>query len=255
MAAQLKINRETVRICIKNKLHLFPYRRQKVHYLNNDIRKKRVERCKRLKHRLAGENLANVLWSDEKIFTIEEATNRQNDRILARDLLSIPEHLRFVDRNHFPLSVMIWVGITQNFKTEMVFVPKGMKINSTTYRQLILETEVKKMSENHKIIYQQDGAPAHTSNVTQKWCRDHLDDFLDKTEWPPSSPYLNPLDFCVWGYLEAKVCTKSHTSLESLKASILKEWTNFPQQVLRAAVTSVPSHLSKIINAKGGHIE
>jgi hypothetical protein len=48
-------------------------------------------------------------------------------------------------------------------------------------------------------LFQQDEAPAHTSNVSQEWCRTNLHDFMHKLEWPPSSPDLNPMDFSIWG--------------------------------------------------------
>ena len=39
-----------------------------------------------------------VVFSDEKLFTIEEATNIQNDRILAKTSSSIPKQHLFVSR-------------------------------------------------------------------------------------------------------------------------------------------------------------
>ncbi|CAF1551973.1 unnamed protein product, partial [Adineta ricciae] len=47
-------------------------------------------------------------------------------------------------------------------------------------------------------IYQQDGATAHTHNLTQKWCKDNFPSFLDKEYWPPNSPDLNSLDYSIW---------------------------------------------------------
>ena len=46
-------------------------------------------------------------------------------------------------------------------------------------------------------IFQQDGAPIHTSNRMQQWCCENLgkDGFSPKEMWLPCSPDLNPMDF------------------------------------------------------------
>ena len=47
--------------------------------------------------------------------------------------------------------------------------------------------------------FQQDSALAHTSCQAQEWVEQHTLDFVNKDEWPPNSPDLNPLDYYVWG--------------------------------------------------------
>ncbi len=43
-------------------------------------------------------------------------------------------------------------------------------------------------------VFQQDGAPAHSAKIVQKWLGENLE-FWTKNMWPPSSPDANPLDF------------------------------------------------------------
>ena len=45
--------------------------------------------------------------------------------------------------------------------------------------------------------FQQDGAPAHTADLVQQFCKTEFFNFWDKSMWPPSSPDLNPMDFSV----------------------------------------------------------
>lgn len=200
-----------------------------------------------------------ILWTDEKIFTIEQSFNRQNDRVLAQSVSDIPPEHRYVDRTQRPASVMVWAGISSNSRTNLVFIPEGVRVTAESYRQLILETEVLDMHRhafrNRAWTFQQDGAPAHTARVTQDWLRQHDVQFITKDEWPPYSPDLNPMDFCVWGILEARVCARPHRSLDSLKQALQQEWQQIPQDTLRDATRSVTSRLKAVIRNGGGRFE
>jgi len=46
----------------------------------------------------------------------------------------------------------------------------------------------------NNFIFQQDGASAHTSHSTQDWISQNTPEFIQKDEWPPNSPDLNPLE-------------------------------------------------------------
>ena len=43
-------------------------------------------------------------------------------------------------------------------------------------------------------IFQQDGAPAHTSKLSQEWCRLNLPAYWAKEVWPGNSPDLSPIE-------------------------------------------------------------
>ena len=69
---------------------------------------------------------------------------------------------------------MVWAGVLAIRRTPLVFVPPGVKINLISYQELILEPVVKDLSEmfsGESFLFQQDCAPAHTSNSTQSWLR------------------------------------------------------------------------------------
>ena len=251
MAVELKVSRGSLQNLVRNDIGLRSFKRKKVHFLSKQIREKRKSRSKILLNRLANQGLERVVFSDEKLFTIEEATNVQNDRILAKTYSSIPEQHHFVSRAQKPSSVMVWAGISAVGRTPLIFVPSGVKINAATYKELILEPVVKDLSQimfkNESFLFQQDGAPAHTANITQSWLRTEIPDFISKVEWPPSSPDLNLMDFSLWSILETKACAKSHKSVDSLKKSLLKERSRIPQETMRAAVNAVPERLRAVI--------
>ena len=259
MAREFSVNHETMRKLVVEDLELKSFKIKKVHHLNQSIRTKRLVRSEALLQRFAPGVKDQILLSDEKIFTIEEAWNRQNDRILATSSTAVPENLKYIDRVQKPLSVMVWGGVSANARTNLIFVPQGVKINSATYQKLILEPEIsvagQNLFRNNTWIFQQDSAPAHASKSTQDWLREKKIEFISKDEWPPSSPDLNPLDYRVWANLEARACAKPHKSLDSLKLSLQREWQKIPQDELRNAVGKFRTRLQAVISQKGGYIE
>jgi transposase len=52
--------------------------------------------------------------------------------------------------------------------------------------------------ERPKVMFQQDGAPSHTSKLTKQWLVDHG---ISVFPHPPSSPDLNPIE-PVWHELK-----------------------------------------------------
>ena len=236
MAKDLGVNRESSRKVAREDLGLKSLKRKTGHHLTPTLRQKRVERCKGILRRLASDDVNKILFSDEKLLTVEEATNRQNDRILATTSKDIPEELKYIDRVQKPRSIMVWGRSDREFKNKSHFYSKRSKINSETYRNLILETEIKnagpRLFKNEDWIFQQDSSPAHASNATQSWLKEQNIDFLSKTEWPPSSPDLNPLDYSVWANSERRACYKPHKSLDSLLKALKREWDNITQEEL-----------------------
>ena len=55
--------------------------------------------------------------------------------------------------------------------------------------------------------------------------------------WPPNSPDLNPVDYCVWSALEQNVYRgrRIENTIE-LKEATLQEWEALPQAVINNAI-------------------
>ena len=169
MARDFSVSHESVRKIVRNYSSFL--KRHTVHHLTPALRQKRFQRSRKLLARLAVGAENNILFSDEKIFTVEESHNSQNDRILAPSSKSISDEEKFVDRVQKPKYLMVWAGVSANCQTNLIFVPQGVKIDSKTYKELILESEIKhagtKLFKNEDWIFQQDSAPAHASKATQ----------------------------------------------------------------------------------------
>ena len=87
---------------------------------------------------------------------------------------------------------MVWAVISAIGRTPLIFVPAGVKINTQTHRELILEPVIKDLSRTmfsgKPFVFLQDGTPAHTANATQAWLLSNNPDFIRKEQWPPYSP-------------------------------------------------------------------
>ena len=159
-AKELKVSRRSIGRVVKNNLKMRSFKRKRVHHLTTLVKAKRTSRSKGLLKRHAIHGLESFLFSDEKLFTIEEATNPQNDRIISSSVSSIPEELRYVNHIQKPLSVMVWAGISSIGRTPLIFVPVGVKIDTQTNRELILEPVIQDLSKTmfsgKPFVFQQD---------------------------------------------------------------------------------------------------
>ena len=153
---------------------------------------------------------------------------------------------------------MVWGAISKRGKLPLVFIEKGVKINETFYKTEVLEKNLlpnfKRMYKDDYYVLQQDGAPSHTANIVQTWCRDNLADFVGKDDWPLSSPDLNPLDFFVWSYMLARLTDYKIQNLMHFKRVIIKIWDEIPMDYVRAACDGFEKRLKLVKEQRGGII-
>ena len=170
MASQLKVKRSTLQRVVKFDLGLRPYKLRKLQGLTQDQRDKRHQRSKVLLKRFARKKLDNIVFSDEKLFSVSEYHNSQNVRIYAASLEDIPEDMRTVERFQGEQKVMVWAAVSKKGKFPLVFVEPGTKINAAFYKMHVLEKVVRPQSQlifNQDIwTFQQDSAPSHKAKTT-----------------------------------------------------------------------------------------
>ena len=211
MAKELNISKSTMNRILKNDLKLTSYKKQYKQVLSAASKMKRLNRCKILLNKIKNSAGEVIIWSDEKIFTVQQILNKQNDRIYSSDIRLEPDKRKFNFRRQKPASLMVWAAVASDgTKSPLVFIDQGVKVNSVIYIQLLEKYVlpwVKKCFGNN-YIFTQDGAPPHTSNISQNWCKKNFFEFWNKFLWPPSSPDINPMDFSIWSILESKVSNK-----------------------------------------------
>ena len=109
---------------------------------------------------------------------------------------------------------MVWAGVTcDGQKTPLIFIEDGVKVNSMVYLDLLQSRVAPWFTNafgNKDYVFQQDGAPAHTSNIVQIWAKENFKGFWAKEIWPPSSPDLNTMDYSVWAILETGLPHQPH---------------------------------------------
>lgn len=256
MAKKLGIGATSVRRILKNKLNRKPFKLRHVQSLTDVSKRNRLIRCRALKKGLKNGRYQSILFTDEKIFTIEQTINKQNDRVWLQEP-SAKHQNKY--RKQGAQSVMAWAGISATGRTPLVFIEQGVKVNKTVYLEKVLKGVVQPWAKGHfkkkRWTFQQDSAPSHKAKVVQEWCTENFPEFINVSQWPASSPDLNPTDYFLWGVLEFRVCGKPQKNLASLKQQLKKEWEKIPQQMISDACDDFVKRLQSCIQAKGGHFE
>lgn len=204
---------------------------------------------------VAAGRLNRVLFTDEKIFTIERHHNSQNHRqLLRRKGLAA----KLIERSHFPRSVMVWGGICATGKTPLVFIDRNVKINANVYQNVILRDVLHPWATEHfgenRFVLQQDWAPAHGAKTTIQLCEELFPGFWGKDVWPSNSPDLNPMDFSVWSIMEQKL-NKRFASTEALKQALQRAWDEITVETCATIVANFRKRLGACIDADGDHFE
>ena len=117
----------------------------------------------------------------------------------------------------------------------------------------VLQNEVKqflaKTPATAKMIFQQDLAPWHTSNMVKEKI---VKLKLNVLELAPKSPDLNPVKM-LWSILDKKLATKPIYWKAALIERLQEEWNNIDKDLCVKLVESMPEHIQKCLKAKGGH--
>lgn len=223
-------------------------------------KEKRLQRCKRILSFLKnGPHI--LLFSDEKIFSVDRASNRRNDRYIAKgNTQQVPDYIKHTFKTKHPSQVMVFALVASDGKKmPLCFIEKGEKVNSNAYIQ-ILENDVKPWIDSNyrpedSVVFTQDGAPCHTAKKTQDWLKKNVQNFWPKDMWPPNSPDINPLDYSIWANLQSNACSKPHANIEVLKASLVKAWNQMSGKSIVTTCKRFRSRIEKIIQNNGGLID
>ena len=118
--------------------------------------------------------------------------------------------------------------------------------------------EMDKLTGYQPYVFMQDGARSQTANETVRFLnQQRYLTLLQPNMWPPNSPDLNPIDYCVWSALERNVYRgRRFENTIELKEAILQEWEALRQAVINNnAIDGFQSRLRLVIAENGPHIK
>ena len=194
--------------------------------------------------------------ADEKIFDLDGMYNCQNRRIWASNRDEADEKGGIKEKQKFLQKVMVWLGVCSKGVTPLVIFHRET-VDHVVYIQRVLPVALKygnKTFGKHW-TFQQDGANSHIHHLTQKWFQDNFPSFIDKDHWPPNSPDLNPLDYCIWDefaqYVNWKKVTSKATLIDELKRAVKK----IRQDVVLQSCSSWTARLSRLLKNDGRYLK
>ncbi|VDO94410.1 unnamed protein product [Heligmosomoides polygyrus] len=190
------------------------------------MKKKILERCKKLLQRFTVARAREIAFSDEKIFTLNPVFNVQIEKIRGDSLADAAVK-----------------GRPQERRPGKVLKPWTDFHFGEAYW-----------------CFQQDFAPARKAKVVEDWCDEQLPDFIAHNEWPSNSADLSPMAYSVWTALEKKTCSTRHSQIQALlsnldspKEALLKSWDEIDEPYLRATCEAFVELLKDFVEAEGDH--
>jgi len=189
-------------------------------------------------------NWSNWIFSDEKKFNLDGPDGYKyywhydgdEPKIFSRD-------------SNSRSSVMVWGGISKYGITKLVEVPK--KCDSKKYCDLLEEGLIPYYEDGD--IFQQDGAPCHSSRETKNFLEENG---IKTVNWPAKSPDLNPIEN-VWGWMVRDVYFGKpvYKNVKDLKEAVFDSWKKIPVDVIEKLIDSMPRRMHKVIEMKGKGID
>ena len=261
IGTNFNISHQTIWRILKEQL-LHPYHIQRVQALLPRDYPPRTAFAQWYLHMLTANNsfCSKILFTDEANFSKNAIMNFHNNHSWADE--NPHEIVEWHFQHRFSLNV--WVGIIDDHLIGPYFFPQHL--NGEIYRQFIEEDlplllEDLPLQLRNDMWFMHDGAPAHFSLLAREYLnRVFADRWIGRggpQAWPPRSPDMNPLDFCVWGYLKSLVYTTPVENIDHLRNRIVDGCNtirNTPGIFWRIRA-SLRRRTHACIMANGGHFE
>lgn len=209
VGAQLHISHRDVWSVVHNE-GMYPYHTLQVQELRPGDAAKRLDFCTLMIDNLDTDNnyFNNVLWSDECTFTRAGFFNTHNDHTWATENPRVFK----VTKTQYTFKVNVWAGIVGH-RLIGPHIFDG-NLNSAQYLDFLKNVlpvllEDVDLATRRNLVFQQDGAPPHSTNAVKDWLNTTFrQPWIGRNgpiPWPPRSPDLTPMDFYLWGHFKQEV--------------------------------------------------
>uniref|UniRef100_A0A914E4X2 Transposase n=1 Tax=Acrobeloides nanus TaxID=290746 RepID=A0A914E4X2_9BILA len=208
LAREEGIDEKSVRTIVKQYLKSKSYKKQEAHYLNDNMMKVRKQRMFRI------------------------------DRLSSRMKNSSP-----LKKNSTSRIAELSLGISkeptkeEESSKEKLF-HSSPNITAKQFSKRNFSRVLEGTSED-AIGAVNKTAPSHKAEAVQNWIRETFPEFIKvdiskkkPDQWPPNSPDLNPLDYAIWGILEAVIYGKKFNTIDELKAALRRAWSRIDVNML-----------------------
>ena len=156
---------------IRDDLHMRAQLHSRGRFLPPALKEIQRTRAKRLLQQHAESGPENILFTDEKIFTIKEPYNNQNNKIYAQTSLEVRSEGA---GGHHPSYIMVWWRVSHQRVTPLHFCEKHVKTGAQVYQEDVLQGVMNPIHttvfDGQKWVIQQDSAPAHKARRLRRIC-------------------------------------------------------------------------------------
>jgi transposase len=152
----------------------------------------------------------------------------------------------------FPPSLMIFAVVGQGYKSKLLFVEGS--INTHRYIENLEQIGfINDLDAIHGVlqwIFQQDGAPCHTSEEAIEWIEGNCDMIGN---WPANSPDLSPIEL-LWAVLKRALRRYHPETIAELEESLRSAWDKIGQDIIDRLCDTFPARLRCCIEKNGESI-
>ena len=142
--------------------------------------------------------------------------------------------------------IMVWGYIQYGGAREICKVDGN--IDSAKYQQILASQYIPNYKRGQ--IFQQDGAPCHTSGSTMKFLRGKKIKVLQG--WPAQSPDMNIIEH-IWGRMKEEAWRTKPKNLEELWDACKVAFHAIPDDFINKLYNSLPNRMATVLQAKGTH--
>lgn len=191
---------------------------------------------------------SNVVFTDEKIFSVDESGEVWLHRPRGKRYESRYVHPR---RKSGRFSVAIWGWMTASGPGEIVRIEGNL--NSSQYVDILqnsfLPAAEALFGPGTVLPFVQDRSPVHTSQYTKRWLQNHS--IIDVINWPAKAADLNPIEN-LWARMAADCNFHQAGTTDDIWNTIQQQWNSFRESnYCEILVNSLPRRLEDVI-ANGG---